>query len=707
RDIKPANVLLNKDGLPKLTDFGLAKAEATDHGMTMTGAVMGTPDFMPPEQRRDASEVDARSDLWSLAATVYQMVTGRSPKVIAVRHVPDSLQDVLTRALEDRKDLRYQTARELRDALKGVGASKAKSAVVPDELQEGQCKACGTVTSDLTKKFCRNPKCGASLRVACLKCDAQIPVWDGVCGECGGNQPALLDEKRRVLVAKRAEAESLLGLLAFDQALARAAELAEEAHPDLAEFSEWGASFSASTTAERDRQSAIAAENLAEAQAHVAAWDYPAAIHAIESIPEPLRDAAATAHLRECQEKKEESESLIATIAERITRKEIDGLMPLVRRAVSLRGDRQDLAKIHGQLLERRDTRLSKARAAMDAGDVPAAAAALAKAAMEDYSGDDQEFITRVRRALALENEIVQLVKEARADSRVTPEEAMGILKVGREYLALNPKNEKIGSLVKQSEQIAEPLLREGVLALPPIRNSIGIELKLLPAGTFTMGQAGGDSDETPHRVTLTQPFYIGVYEVTNAQWKRVMGSVPSNWKDDDRPVEQVSWDDAVEFCKKLSELPEERRAGRVYRLPTEAEWEYACRAGSTTQYSFGDDESQLGEHGWFEDNSGGQTHPVGQKRPNDWGLYDMHGNVWEWCSDWYGDYPKGAVTDPQGPASASGRVARGGSWGRTAWFCRSASRYGLVQSNRYLGFRLALSSSGAEPVPPEAATGK
>ncbi len=206
RDIKPANVLLNRDGLPKLTDFGLAKAEASDHGQTMTGAVLGTPDFMPPEQRRDASEVDARSDLWSLAATVYQMVTGRSPKVIAVRHVPDSLQDVLTRALEDRKDDRYQTARELREALRSVLAGSVSVDTpkpMSGRLQEGQCKACGTVTSDLTKKFCRNSDCGASLRVPCLQCDKQIPVWDGVCGECGGNQPALLEEQRGVLAREK------------------------------------------------------------------------------------------------------------------------------------------------------------------------------------------------------------------------------------------------------------------------------------------------------------------------------------------------------------------------------------------------------------------------------------------------------------------------------------------------------------------------
>ena len=209
------------------------------------------------------------------------------------------------------------------------------------------------------------------------------------------------------------------------------------------------------------------------------------------------------------------------------------------------------------------------------------------------------------------------------------------------------------------------------------LRNSIGVEMALIPAGTFSMGSADGDDDEQPvHKVRLTQPFYLGVHEVTNAQWKAVMGEVPSQWQDADRPVEQVSWDDAVKFCRKLSALPAERAAGRVYRLPTEAEWEYACRAGSKTRYSFGDDEAELEEHGWFNDNSGVATHPVGQKKPNAWGLYDMHGNVWEWCADWYGAYPANAVADPSGRDGGSIRVIRGGSWLYSAGHCRSADRH-------------------------------
>ncbi|MBU6238499.1 MAG: formylglycine-generating enzyme family protein [Planctomycetes bacterium] len=162
-------------------------------------------------------------------------------------------------------------------------------------------------------------------------------------------------------------------------------------------------------------------------------------------------------------------------------------------------------------------------------------------------------------------------------------------------------------------------------------------------------------------------------------------------------PVEQVSWEDAVEFCKKLSDLPEEKKAGRVYRLPTESEWEYACRAGTTTGYCSGDDESRLAEYAWFYRNSNNQTHPVGEKKSNPLGLYDMHGNVWEWYSDWYGNYPSVAVADPVGPKEGSDRVYRGGGWYLMAAGCRSARRRRIAPSHRDLltGFRVALSSSG------------
>ncbi len=219
--------------------------------------------------------------------------------------------------------------------------------------------------------------------------------------------------------------------------------------------------------------------------------------------------------------------------------------------------------------------------------------------------------------------------------------------------------------------------------------------------GTFTMGspsnEKGRQTDEGPQtKVTISRGFLLSKYEVTQAQYKAVVGSNPSYSKGDIKPVEQVSWHDAVAYCAKLT--GKEKAAGRVpggyeYRLPTEAEWEYACRAGTTTLFSFGDDESKLGEYGWYDSNSGNTTHSVGEKKPNGWGLYDMHGNVWEWCQDWYGNYPGGSVTDPLGPATGSYRVLRGGGWSSLAGDCRSAYRSDFEPGSRIdcLGFRPVL----------------
>jgi formylglycine-generating enzyme required for sulfatase activity len=166
-----------------------------------------------------------------------------------------------------------------------------------------------------------------------------------------------------------------------------------------------------------------------------------------------------------------------------------------------------------------------------------------------------------------------------------------------------------------------------------------------------------------------------GAYVVTQEQWEAVMGNNPSYFNGPKNPVEMVSWEDCQQFLGKLN--AKSAAGGGKFRLPSEAQWEYACRAGSTTRYCFGDDESGLGEYGWYNGNSDGRTHPVGEKKPSAWGLYDMHGNVWEWCADWYDwDYYGNSTTDdPRGPATGSARVARGGTRDRPAWDCRSAGR--------------------------------
>jgi formylglycine-generating enzyme required for sulfatase activity len=267
------------------------------------------------------------------------------------------------------------------------------------------------------------------------------------------------------------------------------------------------------------------------------------------------------------------------------------------------------------------------------------------------------------------------------------------------------------------------------------ITNSIGMKMVLIPPGEFTMGSSEGYSNEKPpHKVRITNLFYLGMYPVTQDEYKRVMRVNPSafsanqirvstfnpqyrNGEQGEKkmrasmaraaagkitgscPVETVAWVDCVEFCRRLSAMPAERAAGRVYRLPREAEWEYACRAGTTTRWYCGDDVADLTNCAWFNENSGDTSHPVGQKKPNAWGLYDMHGLVWQWCSDWFGGYHDSPATDPTGPERGDMRVCRGGACYSRAILLRSASRKGYPPSSVSCGtgFRMAVEIAGQE----------
>jgi len=230
----------------------------------------------------------------------------------------------------------------------------------------------------------------------------------------------------------------------------------------------------------------------------------------------------------------------------------------------------------------------------------------------------------------------------------------------------------------------------------------------LIKAGTFTMGspehEKGRSSDEILHEVTITRDFELQVTPVTQLQWALVMGENPSYFvygqdailvnvngnnlvMNTNCPVENVSWDDAQKFIKKLNDLD----GGYIYRLPTEAEWEMAARAGTTTAYSHGDNVEQIGEYAWLNENSENHTHEVAKLKPNPSGLFDMHGNVWEWCQDIYGPYQAGPVTDPVGASSCLYRVLRGGCWGVIPMYLRSAQRGYYSPGSRYgsIGFRL------------------
>jgi uncharacterized protein (TIGR02996 family) len=270
-------------------------------------------------------------------------------------------------------------------------------------------------------------------------------------------------------------------------------------------------------------------------------------------------------------------------------------------------------------------------------------------------------------------------------------------------------------------------LISVGVrLVAPTLTNTLGMRFTWIAPGTFWMGSSDADQDrrydKVRHQVTLTEPFYLGVYPVTVAEFQRFASATnyqteaeraggawghvdlsgeqdPSiNWRnpgfaqDSRHPVVCVSWNDAKEMVAWLNQ--QEAGSGLVYSLPTEAQWEYACRAGSETAYFWGNDPGKLGEYGWFDGNSRNKTHPVQTKKPNRWGLFHMSGLVWEWCEDWFESYWTEVLQNPGGPSSGdSGRVLRGGSWYNTPQICRSAHRGHAAPTSRlrFRGFRLAV----------------
>ena len=749
RDIKPSNILLSRDGdeaVPRIVDFGLARMESGSD-LSMSGYGMGTPYYMPPEQRRDAKNVNHTADLYALGKTLYEMVSGEVPDVVDPDKVPEALFPVINRCVKTKPSERFFSADEFIEALDGIGSFSSRRR----RARAGSANACPNCGAENPPEaeFCGG--CGSGLFRECPECSAKVSVLQAFCRQCGTDVEAFLHLRECVAKAAQYIAGKRWGRL---QKLAETESFQEgsfrgpKGAASLAEFQAHGA-LAKARIEERDAANAEAErlEKAGKIDGAIAAVEKSLAIdphqEALAGRKADLAKKRAEAARQEALRKEREDRdaacaALSAAVAARDRKAVAAALLVLRKRwpdAPELATARDTLAQWDAEDAAAREAR-ERAEAEKRAAEEERTADAAEAAAKEETPAAKPATAPKTRRtwrwvaallaagAVALgavwlhSNAVERERVRAEAEAETLAQEAAE-KKAAEEQASREAEEKRLAAEKKAAEEQAAREAEEkrgsggtnGEKRTFTVDN-VSFNMVYVEPGTFQMGSNDGDSDEKPvHTVTLTQGYWMGETEVTQALWKKVMGTTVSmqrdkgnrNWplrgEGNDYPMYYVSWNECQEFVKKLNES--QKGSGVEFRLPTEAEWEFAARGGKQskgTKYSGSDN---LDEVAWFGDNSGGSTHPVKGKKANELGLYDMSGNVWEWCSDLHGGYPSGSVTDPTGPASGGNRVFRGGCWGLDARHCRVAYRNWHHPDARGngLGLRLA-ASAGLQSAP-------
>ncbi|MBL8890260.1 MAG: SUMF1/EgtB/PvdO family nonheme iron enzyme, partial [Planctomycetaceae bacterium] len=581
----------DKNGRAKLTDFGLARAGGGS-GHSLSGHVLGTEGYMAPEQYADPRQATALSDQYSLAATLYHLVTGRSPRMIHLRLVPEDLQELLATALEESPAKRFSSMEAFQQAL---------------------------------------------------------------------GQVARRDKPQPVAATTK---------------------------PTASETSE-GDSNLAKLYVELKKQ---AEQNVVRAWELYEAYDDEQALTLLRSVPEDLRDVSLEQNV---EERLEKGKKLEAEIGQRVRNGRTAGLRALVDQYLKLYPKRKDMISLRAQL-PNNETATTQ----------PANADRWSAIAADLLPNGETATSTPTTNNNAIN--VTHSPKSQPAPFNTVPKPKAGWF--ASIFGSSSDESKSVSAIAVFDSSAAHSVQLAWADSLErPIEwtNSIGMKFRLIPPGEFMMGagpgEYGASDDERPqHRVQLTKPFYLGIYPVTQAEYQKLLGTNPSRFtRAGSLPVEQVSWDDAQEFLTALNR----KESGKTYRLPTEAQWEYACRAGTTTPFSLGKElnsrQANCDGNNPYGTNIKEKTTPVGEYGANPFGIFDQHGNVWEWCQDWYGSdyyqqFANQIAVDPTGPASGSSRCLRGGSWNYVTDSCRSGCRYYDGPSyRRYdVGFRVLLELS-------------
>jgi len=733
--VKPENVFLCDDGTVKLADFGVDAA--IDIGApSHVGVTRRQVAYLAPEQLIGGAGVDHRTDQYATAAVLYEMLTRQPPigRVSAASYgtaeIPKALSQTLDRALAADPEDRFADMDEFAAALAKAARTSARRTprwAVPVIVLAAIVGALAVpswrsaVQSTILRAL-RDPQAQVTAERARTQALAAASAWREVAEASPSEE---LDERTNEANDALAEAERYLADEDYDAATAafsdarkryealsaerrtrevapaKDAQVAEElfARLNASERTLYGRAAEAFMRAQRCQKKMTsiptgASHDAAEAACREArtefdvldrlkslAYTYVLAPSIRESIADALRDADRLA----AEGREKEAEASYAASASRL-----EGLLAWIDLAEAALRDRAVAA---GQI-EQLQSGMGPMASALD--DVQAARRDV-EARMS--AGDESLEAGQVSEALGAYAAVRAGVADVRARAVAglfalarshaeagRPATAMDAL---RELFALDPDH-------AAGRQLAAEIRSQTLI------NSVGMQLVFLPPGTFMMGsppdELGRDDDEGYRQVEIKRGFYMGATEVTREQWYAVMNGDAGKPADADKPIDQVAWEAAIEFCDRLSE-----REKRVYRLPTEEEWEYACRAGTTTPFAFGSTLSSEqanfdGESAYSGETKGifrGETTPVGMFPPNAWGLYDMHGNVWEWCPDSRKDYPPSPVRRPDEAAPIEGRVLRGGSWRSRARYCRCANRVRETDGVRLdnIGLRVILES--------------